>query len=169
MSSTMNQQSEEAICCPKFDPAPWDEKRITWDNKLFIKEQLKSFLHIPIGIKAMMIRNMELIKKENALPEAKDFVFIADEKSLWGADYFIHVTKEIAGAENVKISGTFLTKVFEGPFSKIRCWTKEMMAYVAAKNEKLEKIYFYYTTCPKCAKKYGKNYVVLLAKIKESE
>jgi len=25
--------------------------------------------------------------------------------------------------------------------------------------------YFYYTTCPKCAKKYGKNYVVLLAQV----
>jgi hypothetical protein len=24
---------------------------------------------------------------------------------------------------------------------------------------------FYYTTCPKCAKRYGKNYVVLLAQI----
>ncbi len=23
----------------------------------------------------------------------------------------------------------------------------------------------YYTTCPKCAKKYGKNYVVILAQV----
>ncbi|MHC4509420.1 MAG: hydrolase [Planctomycetota bacterium] len=26
-------------------------------------------------------------------------------------------------------------------------------------------MYFFYTTCPKCAKVYGKNYTVLLAKI----
>jgi hypothetical protein len=26
-------------------------------------------------------------------------------------------------------------------------------------------MYFFYTTCPKCAKKYGKNYVVILAQI----
>jgi hypothetical protein len=26
-----------------------------------------------------------------------------------------------------------------------------------------KKTYCYYTTCPRCAKKYGKNYVVLLA------
>jgi hypothetical protein len=29
----------------------------------------------------------------------------------------------------------------------------------------MEKLYFFYTTCPKCAQVYGKNYVVLLAKI----
>jgi len=29
----------------------------------------------------------------------------------------------------------------------------------------MEKLFFFYTTCPKCAKAYGKNYVVLLAKV----
>ncbi|MGE5758418.1 MAG: hydrolase [Sideroxydans sp.] len=29
----------------------------------------------------------------------------------------------------------------------------------------MRKLYFYYTTCPKCAKKYGKNYVVILAEV----
>ncbi len=40
-----------------------------------------------------------------------------------------------------------------------------MKLFVQSKNKKLKKFYFYYTTCPKCAKKYGKNYVVLLAEI----
>jgi len=34
-----------------------------------------------------------------------------------------------------------------------------------AEGETLKKILFYYTTCPKCAEAYGKNYVVLLAQI----
>ncbi|MHC1707784.1 MAG: hydrolase [Bacteroidales bacterium] len=28
-----------------------------------------------------------------------------------------------------------------------------------------KKTYFYYTTCPKCAKAYGKNYVVSLVEV----
>ena len=28
-------------------------------------------------------------------------------------------------------------------------------------------IFYYYPTCPKCAKKYGKNYVVIFAKISD--
>jgi len=40
-----------------------------------------------------------------------------------------------------------------------------MQNYVKSKNKDLKKLYFYYTTCPKCAKIYGKNYVVLLAQV----
>ena len=42
-----------------------------------------------------------------------------------------------------------------------------MKAYVAAKHRVLDKIYLGYTTCPKCAEAYGKNYVVLLAQVQQ--
>ncbi len=32
------QQETDAICCPKFDPAPWDDKTFEWTNKKFIKD-----------------------------------------------------------------------------------------------------------------------------------
>ncbi len=63
------------------------------------------------------------------------------------------------------VSGTFLTRVFEGPYANVHRWVQEMKTYVAARQKKLEKLYFFYTTCPKCAKFYGKNYIVLLAKV----
>ena len=44
-------------------------------------------------------------------------------------------------------------------------WIKEMEQFVQGKGKESTMQYFYYTTCPKCAKKYGKNYVVLLAKV----
>jgi len=44
-----------------------------------------------------------------------------------------------------------------------------MEAYVAKKGKQLKKIYFCYTTCPACAKAYGKNYVVLFAQIDEKQ
>ncbi len=63
------------------------------------------------------------------------------------------------------ISGTFLCKVFEGPYQNMRKWIQEMSAFVESKGKKPQKLYFYYTTCPKCAKKYGKNYVAILAQV----
>jgi hypothetical protein len=36
---------------------------------------------------------------------------------------------------------------------------------VAERGKKLEKLYFAYTTCPGCAKVYGKNHVVLFARV----
>ena len=106
---------------------------------------------------------MEKIKTAGALaPEP--FMF-TDENSLWGADVFIAVGKVVPGAVMEKISGTFMSKVFEGPYKDAGKWAKEMDKYVRSKGKDPEKIYFFYTTCPKCAEYYGKNYTVLLAKI----
>lgn len=35
-----------------------------------------------------------------------------------------------------------------------------MTAFAGEKGRSVKKAYFFYTTCPKCAKIYGKNYVV---------
>ena len=89
----------------------------------------------------------------------------SDEKSLWVSDIYIAVSKEVPGAETARISGTFLTKVFEGPYKNAGRWTREMKDYVKSKAKELNKMYFFYTTCPNCAKFYGKNYTVILAQI----
>ena len=156
-------EQSETGCCPRFNPEPWQEKEITWQNKLFIKDHIRSFLHIPLGFGKMMVRNMERIKSADALtPEP---LMLSDENSLWGSDVYIAVSKEVPQAENVTISGTFLTKVFEGPYKDAGKWVKEMLAFVKAKGKETKKLYFFYTTCPKCAKYYGKNYTVLLAEV----
>ena len=88
---------------------------------------------------------------------------LSDENSLWGADVYIAIAKDIPGARTTTLSGTFLTKVFEGPYRNMRNWVEEMKGFVKGKENVLQKLYFFYTTCPKCSKKYGKNYVVILA------
>ena len=40
-----------------------------------------------------------------------------------------------------------------------------MKAYVGTKSREIKKMYFFYTTCPKCAKVYGENYTVILAEV----
>jgi hypothetical protein len=150
-------------CCPRFNPEPWDDKTVAWENKRFVKDRVRSFLHIPLNFGGVMRRNMRVIEAAGAKPE--NMAVLADENSLWGADVYIEVTKDVPGVKMATISGTFLSKVFEGPYQNVHTWVEEMQAFVAAQGKNLEKLYFYYTTCPKCAKKYGKNYVVLLAQV----
>jgi len=156
-------EESETGCCPRFDPAPWDEKEITLQDKLFLKDRVTSLFHIPLNFEKVMVRSMEKIKTAGALSPQP--LLLSDENSLWGADVYIAVSKEVPGASMEKISGTFLTKVFEGDYKKAGQWAKEMKDYVSSKGKYLKKMYFFYTTCPKCAKFYGKNYTVLLAKI----
>lgn len=153
----------ETGCCSRFNPEPWDEKEVTFKDKLFVKDRVKSCLHIPLNFGKVMVRNMERISKAGALPPEP--LMLSDENSLWGADIYIAVSKDVPGAEMVRVSGTFLAKVFEGPYKNIHTWVGQMSAYVKSKNRQSNKLYFFYTTCPRCAKYYGKNYVVLLAKV----
>jgi len=150
-------------CCPRFDPKPWDEVTLTWEGKRFVKDHVISFLHIPLNFGKVMKRNVGAIEAVDAGPEI--MVVLSDENSLWGADVYIEVTKDIPGASMATISGTFLSKVFEGPYRNMRRWIEEMRAFVQNKGKSLQKMYFFYTTCPKCAKKYGRNYVVILAQV----
>ena len=153
----------DQTCCPRFDPERWNEKTVTWTNAKFVQDRVRSFLHIPLNFGAVMARNCRLIDAAGAKGEEQ--LVVSDENSLWGADVYIGVTRDVPQAKMATLSGTFLCKVFEGPYSNIRSWIKEMQAYVASQGKEMKRLLFFYTTCPRCAKKYGKNYVVLLAQI----
>lgn len=150
-------------CCDPFDPEPWQDKEITWHNKIFVADHVTSFLHIPLNMGKKITRNMALIEKANA--KAPQQLMLTDEKSLWGADIYIDVARDVPGAQMATLSGTFLTKVFEGPYQNVGRWAADMKKYVDRQGKEIKKLYFSYTTCPKCAKAYGKNYVVLFARI----
>lgn len=157
---SLNEQNETG-CCPRFDPAPWDDREVVFEDKPFVKDRVRSVLHIPLNFGKVMVRNMEHIRAIDALPPEP--IVLSDENSLWGADVYIAVTKDVPGAEMARLSGTFLSRVFEGPYKDVRKWVVQMKGVVASQKKSLDTLYFFYTTCPKCAKVYGKNYVVLLA------
>jgi hypothetical protein len=150
-------------CCEPFDPEPWQDKELTWDKKLFVQDRLTSVLHMPLNMGAKVVKNMKLIERAGA--QAPYQLMLTDENSLWGADIYIEVLKDVPGARMATLSGTFLTKVFEGPYQNAGTWAQAMKAYVASKEKHITKLYFSYTTCPNCAKAYGKNYVVLFAQV----
>lgn len=150
-------------CCNLIDPKKWDRKTINWRKKLFLKDSVSKLFHIPINMGSKISKNSRIIKKNGA--EKKEFLMLTDEKSMWSADIYIDVKKKIDGANMQRITGKFITRVFEGPYKNIPTWKKEMYSYAKSKNKKIKKIYFFYTTCPRCVKAYKKNYVVIFARI----
>lgn len=92
---------------------------------------------------------------------------LCDDSSPWHMEVLIAVSRPVPGAQMTLMSGTFLTKVYEGPYRRAGKWAADMRRHVASKGRELEKLYFAYTTCPACAKAYGKNYVVAFAQVYE--
>ncbi len=153
----------EEECCPKFDPAPWDGKIIEWENKRFIKDKVLTLFYMPINFGGVMKKLDRKVREAGA--SIPDNLGLSDHTSKWNMDMYLAVDKQIPDSENVTLSGRFLSKVYEGPFKDTKKWSDDFEAYAKEQGHEIKKWFMWYTTCPKCAKKYGKNYVVIIAEI----
>lgn len=156
-------ETKETGCCPRFNPEPWDEKTFEWHDKRFVKARLGTFMYMPLGFGKVMTRLMKSV--EDAGAKSPDNLCLSDHTSKWNMDIYLAVDKEIPDEENVTLSGKYLSKVYEGDFKETGKWGEDFKKYAAAKGAAIKKWYMWYTTCPKCAKAYSKNYVVTIAKI----
>ena len=41
-------KNSETGCCPRFDPKPWDKKKVVFKNKLFLKDKIMCFFIFPL-------------------------------------------------------------------------------------------------------------------------
>jgi len=161
MNNKVNMNKDE--CCPEFDSKPWDGKIIEWENKKFIKDKVFTIFYMPMNFGSVIKKLMKKIAAANA--KSLDWMGLSDHTSKWNMDLYLAVDKEIPNTENVTLSGNFLSKVYEGPYKDTGKWSKDFATYAKNKDHKIKKQYMWYTTCPKCAKKYGKNYVVIIGEI----
>jgi hypothetical protein len=164
LANTSPDAMPETGCCPPFDPAPWDGAQVTWHDKPFVKDHVACLFHVPLNLGRKVRKDMALIEAAGARTERQPLM-LADAASPWGTEIFIEVSRAVPGATTDGLTGTFLTKAFEGPFGEAGAWAREMEEYVRSKGHVIQKLYFGYTTCPRCAKAYGKNYVVLFARV----
>ncbi len=160
--SLESSNSEE--CCPVFEPKNWDEKVFEWQNKNFIKDKVFSMFYIPMNFGAAMKRIDEKVSKAGAI--SKDGLCLTHFTSKWNLELFYAVDKIIPDAENTSLSGKFFSKVYEGSYKEIDGWINQFISISKSKGFEIGKIYLWYTTCPKCVKKHGKNYVVLFNQMK---
>ena len=120
--------------------------------------------YMPLNFEAVMTRSTKKIN--DAGEKLAGGLILSEHKSAWKMNVYLAVDKKIPNAENTTISGKFVSKVYEGEFKETGNWMKDFENYTRSKMLDMEKMYLWYTTCPKCAQKYGKNYVVILGKIK---
>lgn len=154
---------EEQYCCQPFDPKPWDGVEVDFGGKLFVKERLHTLFYMPLTFGATMRRLNAALTAAGAMPEA--YLGLTEHKSMWVADHYVEVAKEAPGLKTVSLPGKYYAKAFEGPYSLMPAWMKEMERVMAARGKKLGRVLYFYPLCPKCAKHYGGNWTVILAQL----
>ena len=150
-------------CCPKFDPKPWDNKEFEWKNKRFVKGNVFTLFYIPMNFGSVIKKLMKKIDSVGA--KCSDWMSLSNHTSKWNMDLYLAVDKEVPGTENVTLNGKFISKVYEGSYKETKDWCNDFEEYTKSKKLNIKKQYMWYTTCPKCVKKYGKNYVVIVGEV----
>ncbi len=155
-------------CCPKFEPERWDGKTFNWNDKHFIKESIPTIFHMPFpkAIGKKVTKMMALAEEAKAISDdTLEVLLLFNDPSAFKSDMYLSVNKEIPSALNKTLSGTFEAKVYDGAYYKVPKFMKQMDDYLRAKEMKAGEYYVHYAYCPKCAKEFGHNYMVLFAEL----
>lgn len=158
-----NQNSQNQECCPEFNPLLWNDIILEWDNKKFIKDKVCTLFYMPLNFGKAMTRLDEKLRNTNTI--CPEYLCLSEHTSMWNMNLYLAVDKEVQGAQNIILSGKYYCKVYEGNFNETGKWTKDFNTTAKEKGYSIDKLFMWYTTCPKCAKKYGKNYVVIIGRI----
>jgi hypothetical protein len=158
-----NMENNDDCVCKLIDPVDYDGKEFSWEGKPFLKGRIRSFLHMPLNFGGVCTRLAETAEKAHALDA--EGMWLVDENSLWGADLYVQTTKGVSGAENAAVDGRWIAKVFEGPYKDMRKWMPAMKEFMHSRGAGEGRILVFYTACPRCEKKFGKNYVVLFGQL----
>jgi len=160
-----NDQSDNTTgCCPRFNPKGWDGRTLHFKDKLFVRAKTHSVAHVPINMGKVFSRVLGKIDAAHAT-DPEHSIVLSRDLSAFSGEHLFAVKAEVPDEETITLSGDFVTKVFNGPFSEVRTWHDEMQDLALAKGRAANAVWFYYTTCPKCAKAYGSNPVVGLVEL----
>lgn len=109
-------------------------------------------------------RMHELAKKAGAtIPDLLEALILFRDPSAFRSEIYYTVTHEVPGANNTTLTGSFVARVFDGPYNDVPVFIKEMEQFLAEKNQKALDYFVHYAYCDKCAKSRGHNYMVLFA------
>ncbi len=151
-------------CCARFNPDGWDNQILHFEDKPFLRAFTHSAMHIPLDMGHVFTRVQSHMEEEGAYDPHATLVLSRD-RSAWNAEHLFAITRPVPGEEMTTLSGDFLTRVFEGPYRKTKDWLAEMEHAVQSHGNIPGRVYFFYTTCPKCAKAYGENYIIGVAEM----
>jgi len=155
-------------CCPTFHPEKWDNKTHHWENKKFIKASIPTLFHIPLPpmIGEKVTKMVKMAEDSNKLSDDKEEILLLFyDPSAFKSDLYLSVNDIVSGAVNTTLSGTYMSKVFDGAFNAVPKFIKQMDTYLGKQDKKAHNYYIHYAYCPKFAKEAGHNYMVLFAEV----
>lgn len=158
-------QRNDTGCCAYPDWQSWDSTLVEFDDVHFIRKYTRNFFHIPVNMGSVMTALQKAASESGLEVAPTQAMTLSRDLSPWKSEHLYRVSGDVPGQDNITLSGEFFSLVCEGNFSDVGRWYKQLVSEVLQQGRQVEKIYSFYTLCPKCAKVYGKNFIVMLAQL----
>lgn len=151
-------------CCPRLEKKEWDKKVHVWKNNVFFyKKHYPAAFYMPIGFGKAVMQSINLLQGKGQF--ATPPLMVCRNETMWGGDIYVKVKKADPKLPTEKISGKFVSMLFEGDYKNVGTWRKQLEDYCKSKNYAVKEIISHYATCPRCAKEHGGTQTVLFARI----
>ncbi len=151
------------LFCPRLVREEWDRQIHQWDKKPFYALPYRSFFGWPTNLARQTAAAVDLLSRRGLL-ESIPINFAVNEQS-FGGTLLISINRNVKDLETRAISGKFMSFFFEGKYTQRTDWIRQVYRYGRANNLNFHELYFWYATCPTCAKKQGYAQVVIFGKI----
>jgi hypothetical protein len=122
----------------QFNRECWDDVEFVWNRKPFIRTTVAEVMHHPI-VDNLDTVNQSLLHKAyamNAIPADNDALLLRHPISSWKEEVLLSVTKPLPDADNVELTGTFRSRVFEGKKTQLRSFFRQMEGFLETRNER---------------------------------
>jgi len=155
------------ICnCPDIKPHEYDFKTHIWRSKTFLSMGLPLVFHMPLGIGGVIEGALNEVKKRGYVFDESRHMLIQKDGLFWGAIMVEVDNPNIEDKELVKIENAeLISKSHIGQFNTIINSFKDLETYVKRRGKKIEAVYFWYTTCPRCTPNWNKYKTVIFAQV----
>ena len=152
-------------CCAIPNTGQWERKVVSFEGARFIRGYSRRVFGHPVGVDATLEHLRRQAARAGATMPPQDALILSRDLSAWRTEHLYAVTMPIHGADNVTLSGTFATLVFEGPEKGAAAWKEEAAAYARQLGTSNTEVSFFHTACHDCQKRYGRNYVIAFARL----
>lgn len=152
-------------CCPEVRKEDWEYVQHEW-NKYFLEGNVFQLFRMPLNYGSVLKKLAAAAKARNWDKHGNPLV-LTQETGFFSMQMLLELFRPDPKADGVVFfSGSFISHYYEGPYSGLGKAVQELDDYVTKATGLPPKDYFFwYTTCPKCAKERGNPVTVIFARI----
>jgi hypothetical protein len=112
-SPKLDQSANTTGCCPRFNSEGWDGVDLHFRDKLFLRAETLSVLHVPLNMGKVFSRVQDHIDKAGAI-DPNQYIVLSCDVSAFKGEHLFAVTADVPGEEMIRLSGDYVHQGLRG-------------------------------------------------------